>query len=232
MAVILAACQSQVAGGLYLPTPVLETTASAIPPAATQAVSFEVTPFPDRPVYSPGELVDYAAQSGDTLPVLAVHFNTNVADILEANTFIPKSATTMPPGMPMKIPIYYAPFWGNPYQILPDSLFVNGPAVVGFDTAGFVASQPGWLKGVQEYADNANRSAAEVVDLVALNYSVSPRLLLALLEYQSGALSQATPGGDAQVYPMGYRARDRQGIGAADVIARGGAHEGLNIRNV
>jgi murein DD-endopeptidase MepM/ murein hydrolase activator NlpD len=34
------------------------------------------------------------------------------------------------------------------------------------------------------------RSGAEVVDYVAMNYSVSPRFLLAALEYQSGALTQ------------------------------------------
>ena len=94
--------------------------------------------FPSRPRYAPGELVDYIAQTGDTLPGLAVRFNTTVDEILAANSFIPQDATTMPPGMPMKIPIYYLPLWGSPYQILPDSLFVNGPAQVGFDIEKFV----------------------------------------------------------------------------------------------
>ena len=40
------------------------------------------------------------------------------------------------------------------------------------------------------------RTGAEIVDYVATNYSVSPRLLLALLEYQSGALTRPQiPGG-------------------------------------
>ncbi|MFM8321951.1 MAG: LysM peptidoglycan-binding domain-containing protein, partial [Chloroflexota bacterium] len=62
--------------------------------------------FPERPRYNPGELVDYTAQTGDTLPGLAHRFNTTVAEILEFNDFIPVTATTMPPGMPMKTPIY------------------------------------------------------------------------------------------------------------------------------
>src|SRR5512147_657904 len=66
-------------------------------------------PFPTRPVYAPGELVDYIAQPGDTLTSIASHFNTKVSEILTANSFIPANATTMPPSMPMKIPIYYAP---------------------------------------------------------------------------------------------------------------------------
>jgi hypothetical protein len=164
-----------------------------------------VTPLPTRPPYSPGELVDYTAQTGDSLPALASHFNSTVDEILAANSFIPTDATTMPPGMPMKIPIYYQPFWGSQFQILPDSLFINGPAQVDFDTSTFVASQPGWLKDYMEYAFGGNRSGAEIVDYVALNFSISPRVLLTLLEYQDGALTlPSMPEGITQ-YPLGYR---------------------------
>ncbi len=87
-----------------------------------------ITPQPARPVYQPGELVDYIAQGGDTLPALALRFNTTVREIRQANPSIPQEVTTMPPGMPMKIPIYYESFWGSAYEIIPDSLFINGPA--------------------------------------------------------------------------------------------------------
>lgn len=168
------------------------------------------TPYPTRPLYDPGELVDYLAQTGDTLPVLAIHFNTTVDEILSANSFIPANATTLPPGMPMKIPIYYLPFWGSPYQIIPDSLFVNGPAQVGFDTASFVSKTYGWLNGYHEYASDADHSGAQIVDLVALNFSISPRVLLSLLEYQSGALSQ--PKLDNAIYPLGYQDYAHKGL--------------------
>ena len=173
------------------------------------------SPFPPRPLYSPGELVDYTAQTGDTLPNLAVRFNTTVAEIKQANPFIPDSATSMPPGMPMKIPIYYLPLWGSPYQIIPDSLFVNGPTQVGFDTANFIADMPGWLKDYSEYAADANRSAADIIDYTARYYSVSPRLLLALLEYQAGALSQPSlpdngRGYSTLDYPLGYQVWDHK----------------------
>ena len=173
------------------------------------------SPFPPRPLYSPGELVDYTAQTGDTLPNLAVRFNTSVAEIKQANLFIPDSATSMPPGMPIKIPIYYLPLWGSPYQIIPDSLFVNGPTQVGFDTANFIADKPGWLKDYSEYAADANRPAADIIDYTARYYSVSPRLLLALLEYQAGALSQPSlPDNDQGYstldYPLGYQVWDHK----------------------
>ncbi len=167
--------------------------------------------FTPRPNYQPGELVSYTAQTGDTLPALATRFNTTVGEILEANTFIPQSATTMPPGMPMQIPIYYLPLWGSQYQILPDSLFINGPVQVGFDSEAFVSTQPGWLNGYTEFAAGATRSGANVVNVIAQNYSISPRLLLALLEYQSGALSQPADTTDLN-FPLGYQNRRNRGL--------------------
>jgi hypothetical protein len=114
--------------------------------------------------------------------------------------------------MPMKIPIYYQPFWGSQYQIIPDSLFINGPAQVSFDTAGFVADQPGWLKSYREYAFGGNRSGAEIVNYVAKNFSISPRLLLILLEYQTGALSIPTLPEDVYPYPLGYHDWQHEGL--------------------
>ncbi|HTP00750.1 MAG TPA: LysM peptidoglycan-binding domain-containing protein [Anaerolineales bacterium] len=174
------------------------------PALATQpaATSVGATPLPARPNYRPAELVDYVAQSGDSLPELAAHFNTTVAEIRAANPIIPDDATTMPPGMPMKIPIYFKSLWATPFKIIPDAAFVDGPAEVGFNTSAFVASRPGWLKNYRAYAGYQFRSGAEIVDYVATNYSVSPRLLLALLEYKAGALSQPEP--PDKPYPLDF----------------------------
>lgn len=171
-----------------------------------------VTPLPTRPPYLPGELVDYTVQTGDNMQALAVRFNTNIEEIRQANPIIPMDATTLPPGMPMKIPIYFEPLWGSSFQILPDSLFINGPAQVGFDTQAFVAEQPGWLNGYREYAADAHRSGAEIIDLVARNFSVSPRLLLALLEYQAGALSQPVLSEENTTYPLEMVDRKHHGL--------------------
>ena len=213
VALLLSACQPM-AGSLSAAGSVVDAAEAPAEPAVSlpQDNVAIPTPFPTRPIYQPGELVDYIAQSGDTLPVLAVRFNTTVNEILQANSFIPASATTMPPGMPMKIPIYYIPFWGSPYKIIPDSLFINGPAQVGFDTKTFVDSYPGWLKNYHSYVSDANRSGAEIVDLIALRYSISPRLLLALLEYQAGALSQAEVPEEVQRYPLGSRLWENDGL--------------------
>ena len=155
-----------------------------------------------RPQYKPGDLAEYEAQSGDTLMALSAHFSTTPAAILAANPHMPGNETTLQPGLQMKIPVGPAAEWGTPLQILPDSLFVDGPAVDGFDSAAFAAGQPGWLKDFREQVGNADHSGVELVNSVATNFSLSPRVLLLLLDYQAGALSQPVPPeGD---YPLGH----------------------------
>jgi murein DD-endopeptidase MepM/ murein hydrolase activator NlpD len=186
-----------------------------------------VTPFPTRPAYEPGELVDYVARSGDTLLALAIRFNTTVEEILAANEFIPAQATTMPPGMPMKIPIYYLSFWGSQYHILPDNLFINGPAQTDFDTRAFVATSSGWLKDTKSFASGKNLQGGEIIELIAANFSISPRVLLALLEYELGALSQPQlPPYIDPDYPLGYEVRTHRGlymqlVWAANILNQG-----------
>lgn len=163
-----------------------------------------------RESYYPGELVDYEAQSGDTLTSIAIHFNSNVDEIMAANPNIPEDATTMPPGMPMKIPIYYLPLWGTPFQIVPDNFYINGPLSIIFDTSDFVASQSGWIKDYRAFASGQSRSGAEIINLVALNFSISPRILLALLEFQAGALTN--PILPSSEYILGYDDIEYEGL--------------------
>lgn len=212
--VFILLCVSLITFSGCLPADMLAMEVEAAPPSAQvqEQESISVTPLPTRPSYAPGELVDYIAQTGDTLPAIAAHFNTTVQEIRSANTFIPADATTMPPGMPMKIPIYYQALWGSPYQIIPDSLFINGPSQVGFETSEFVSSQPGWLRLYSDYVADRDRSGAEIVDYVATNYSVSPRLLLAVLEYQLGALSQSQMPSNLADYPLGFWDTSSRGL--------------------
>ena len=179
------------------------------------------TPIPaptsGRPEYAAGELVDYIAQSGDTIPALARRFNTTEQEIMDANPIIPSDATTMPQGLPMKIPIYFLPLWGTAYQSIPDNAFVNGPSQIGFSTSAFVASTNGWLKNYRVYAGGEMRTGAEMVDYVSVNYSISPRLLLALLEFQTGAISN--PQAPAGKYGLGMRRNFYEGMYLQLVLA-------------
>jgi hypothetical protein len=170
------------------------------------------TPLPTRPPYDPGQLVDYIAQNGDNLIALATRFNTTIEEIRRANPIIPQTATTLPAGLPMKIPVYYRAYWGSAYRIIPDSYFINGPSQVDFDAQAFVDKQPGWLKNYSEYASGQQRTGAGLVNLVATNFSVSPQLLLALLEYQAGALTQPTLDARHAAFAIGYENQFHRGV--------------------
>lgn len=205
-ALILGACQPTGQDGTQLD----ESDRLLMTPTIT--IDPNATPLPTRAVFEPGFLVDYTAQAGDSLFALAAHFNTEVDEILAANPIIPPGVTTLPPGMPMKIPIYYSAFLGTPFKILPDELFINGPAQIDFDASEFVMDTTGWLKNFRAYAAGAHRSGAEIVDYVATNFSVSPRVLLAVVEYLAGGLSQPELEAENRLYPLKYEDRFHQGF--------------------
>jgi hypothetical protein len=126
----------------------------------------------------------------------------------------------------MRVPAYYVPLTGSPFQILPDSEVVNGPSAIGFDIRREIQRRPGFLAGMSDYAYRRERPAWEVVEVVAQNYSIHPRLLLALLEHQTQALTKPFPEGDEATYPLGlknprYRGLFRQLLWAAEQLNDG-----------
>jgi hypothetical protein len=143
---------------------------------------------------------------------LAFRFNTTIEEILAENPVIPEDATTLPPGLPMKIPIYYEPLWGSQFQIIPNCAFVNGPSQIGFDVVDFVESQPGWFKDYQQFAGEEQRNGGEIVEYISSRFSISPRVLLTLLEYQTGALSNPFPPDNLEEYPLGYNNTGYHGL--------------------
>jgi murein DD-endopeptidase MepM/ murein hydrolase activator NlpD len=158
-------------------------------------------------------LVSYIVQTGDTLPALAAHFNTTEREIRQENPVLPESTTTLPPGLPLEIPIYYQPLWGSAYQIIPDCLFPNGPAQLEFDAVDFVNSQPGWFKTYSAYTGSKTRTGGELIAYITDNFSISPQLLLALVEYQTGALSNPEqPDDELNPYPLGLNVKYRTGL--------------------
>ncbi len=204
-------------------------TSSQTTPAPPSAIQTTTPPIPvtERPVFSPGELVEYTVQSGDTLANLSNRFNTTIAEILNENPVIPSDATTLPPGLPMQIPIYYEALWGSQFQILPNCSFVNGPAQIDFDIDDFIQSQPGWFKYFEQFAAEKQRSGAEIITYISTSFSISPKILLAILEYQLNALSDPVPPDDLlDGYPLGYRSTGYHGlyiqlVWAANILNQG-----------
>jgi len=76
--------------------------------------------------------------------------------------------------------------------LLADEEFVFGPPVRGFDTGAFLATHDESLAAHTETLRGRARGAAEIVDIVAVEHSISPRLLLAVLAVAGVAGSAGT----------------------------------------
>ena len=131
----------------------------------------------------------YTVQAGDTLNVIAQRFGTSVQAILALNSLT--NPDLLEVGQVLQIPaVSNPPPPTTGFKTIPDSELVYSPSVRDFDVAAYVKLKPGFLRVYSEELNGQLWSGVELVNQVALDYSVNPRLLLALIEYQSGWLSQ------------------------------------------
>ena len=137
---------------------------------------------------------NYQAQSGDMLAALVLRFRTDAATLLLANPTLPLTQS-IAPGTWLNVPLAAIPADAFNTRLLPDGEVVYSPAAASFDVRGYVLAQPGYLASYSEVVSATQPAQAgwELVDDYARRYSLNPRLLLALLELQSGALSNPNP---------------------------------------
>lgn len=171
------------------------------------------TPTPDPlRAHVPPDLaaVTVEVEPGDDLGLIAQRWGIGVDELMAANG-IKNLNATLYPGQSLLVP-QRATLNGPASKIIPDSELVYGPTTVGFDVAQFVAERGGYLASYTEVAEGVKRSGAELVQLVAERYSVSPRLLLALLEYQSGWVTVRHPDPATMTYPLGRTEGGTEGL--------------------
>ncbi|MCA9928586.1 MAG: hypothetical protein KC419_08915, partial [Anaerolineales bacterium] len=96
------------------------------------------------------------------------------------------------------------------FKIIPDSELVYGPSAAGFDVQAFAAKHNGRLLTYEEDVEGQLLAGPEIVSLVANRFSVNPRVLLALLEYRGGWVTQAAV--PDEVYPLGYVQANAEGL--------------------
>lgn len=183
---------------------------STEPAAATVAPTpdFDATPLPAREPFAVGNVLPYVSQTGDTVLAIAAHFNTTAAEILALNPSLALTST-LASGLDLRIPAYWFPLGGTAYKMIPDSELVYGPTSVGLDVDAYVAAQPGYLKTLSAFVGARDRTAGQAVLYVARQYSINPRLLLALMEWRTGALTQPDVPADVRGSPFGPLPRVR-----------------------
>lgn len=171
-------------------------------------LSMPPTPDPPRFDVNTTYTATHIVQPGDTLYGIALLYGTSLTAILTANAF--ENPDTLFVGQEVRLP--ERPTQQTPdMKIVPDGRFVRGPGSRNFDIAAFIQRQPGHIRTATDTVptSTANNmriqemlSAAQVIARVSLEYSVDPRLLLALLEYRAGWLSSPVLETGLDTHPM------------------------------
>jgi murein DD-endopeptidase MepM/ murein hydrolase activator NlpD len=155
-------------------------------------------PIP-TPAYGP--FVYHTVAAGQTLGYISMLYDTPLDELIEMNS-LDRTNTIIQVDQKLRVPIQTEEVAPDT-PLMPDSEVVYGPAYVGFDVADFVAEQDGYLSSYEQYVDNDPLTGAEIVERIANQFSVGPRLLLALIEHYGEWVSNPTPTESQLAAPLG-----------------------------
>ncbi len=170
------------------------------------------TPEPPTPTYDANSIL-YYAQGGDWLPAVASRFGVSPSEItspkpLPTSGFIDQGTLLIIPDRRDPLAEYT-----SAVQLLPDSEFVFSATALDFDIETYVKAANGYLATYREYlGTTAWTTGAEGIRRLAYENSVNPRLLLAVLDYESQWV-RGKPANDFRTkYPMGYESYRNVGM--------------------
>jgi murein DD-endopeptidase MepM/ murein hydrolase activator NlpD len=167
------------------------------PPAAETSVpkpTFTPPPVNTTPLL-------YYTQAADTLQMVAVRFDVTPEEITSPDPIAENAL--LPPNQLLIIPRRLFNTTASQH-IFPDSEVVYSPSAIDFDIHAFVSEAGGQLSTYKEWFKTTQTdTGADIVLRVATENSINPRLLLALLEYQSGWVYGKPADLKATDYPMG-----------------------------
>jgi len=147
----------------------------------------------------------YYSQNGDWLPAVAKRFGVDVSEItspkiLPAQGFLDTGTLLIIPDR-QEDGVQFT----QSLQFIPDSEFVFSATAVDFDVAAYVREAGGFLSTYREYLNTTGwTSGAGVIERAAYENSVNPRLLLAVLDYESHWVRSNPENKFRTEYPMGY----------------------------
>jgi LasA protease len=174
---------------------------------ATSAPTETSSPVTETPPVSPTSSIPkilYYSQAGDSLPSVAGHFGVLTSEI-GAPAGSPLTGLLVP-NTPLYIPNRLQDVRTTPSaRILPDSELVYSPSAIEFNTQAYVSGANGKLNTYEQYLSTTGwTSGADAVQRIATENSVNPRLLLALIEYESGWVLGQPTNYAQEDYPLGH----------------------------
>lgn len=186
-------------------------------PEATSA-SIHPTRSNELPSGTPSHY-PYIIRSGDTLEGLQARFGTPLEQLF-ASSGLPIHGY-LPVDFLIAIPNSLDPALPTTPDILllPDHEAIYSPTAADFDVFTYVREAGGYLASYQETVDGESVSGAEIIQRVASEASVNPRLLLAFLDYRAGWVSGQPFAGSNPNYPLGFAVPGRTGLYEEMVMA-------------
>ncbi len=190
------------------PTPSLIFPTDGAAPVATddplsQAILHSPTDIPTPPAVPVDSApLLYYTQAGDTLPVIAIRFGVDIDKINSPGGSLPTTGLLTPNTL-LVIP-HMLVNTTSPTKIIPDSELVYSPSAIDFDVEAYVNDAGGYLSRYREWLGTTEwTTGADVISRIATENSINPRLLLALIEYQSAWVNGNPSNPKQEDYPLG-----------------------------
>lgn len=171
------------------------------------------TPTPDAPrsLNTPRANQElYVVQPGDNLAAIALKYNTDLNLLITANSLLNPNILEI--GQVITIPALIPNTTPSDFKIIPDSELVYGSLSSTLDVDAFIAKHKGYLAGYSEEVDEKPLTGSQIIKRISYEYSVNPRLLLALLEYRSGWVTSRHIDETTRNYPMRVMDENRKGL--------------------
>ncbi len=185
------------------PAPAVQ--ATAVPQVTLTLAPVGMQPTPNAPMPLPALRTtenQYTIQQGDSLARIALLNQVSVKQILDRNEI--KDPNLIKPGEVLIIPAASVNEQATSFKILPESELVYSPSAKDFVTESVIWQFNGKLSRYEEtLEDESQLTGAQIVQRVADENGVNPRLLLALLEYQSGWVRSEGKSDIPADYPLG-----------------------------
>ena len=149
----------------------------------------------------------YYAQSGDSLKAVAARFDVEVGEITSPKNL--PFVGLVDEGTLLIIPDRIKGEKTPNIQLIPDSEIIFSNSATSFDVAAFVKNAGGFLASYKQWITSTGwTESTDVIDQLSRSNSVNPRILLALLEYESGWVYGTPTDMFREQYPMGFQIQD------------------------
>lgn len=126
------------------------------------------------------------------------------------------SAATSQPSLPTPSPTLSATPEASlpvptpvPAALFDDQRLTYEPGFYALQIQAFLDDQPGTLKGIVMPVGDRQHTFAEALTGQAIYYGVNPKIILALIELQSGLIGDPQPTADQFAWALGFSRRER-----------------------